>query len=248
MANTTTRKRATAKKTDETKQAKARQVEEVVEAEERVEEAVAEMPIEKEEKQSVVNESQAEIDSLKEQIEQLKALLKEQAKSPAVAIKEEERVWFLWLANVADYNVLTIGDHGQYGRIVGSVGTFYVPKNELSRVMDAAFRHYMENRWLIVTSGLTEEERIALDVNYKDGEVMDEKMFRRIADMGKDLLDIYPNLCEEHKRMVAGKMHEAYESGKKMNRQLIVDLNSIYPCEAYKDIIERMNEAELGHK
>lgn len=248
MANTTTRKRATAKKTDETKQAKARQVEEVVETEERVEEAVATVRIGKEEKPIVKDSREVEIESLKEQIEQLKAMLQAQAQAPKASAKEEERVWFLWLANVADYNILTIGDHGQYGRIVGSVGTFYVPKNELSRVMDAAFRHYMENRWLIVTSGLTEEERIALDVNYKDGEVMDEKMFRRIADMGKDLLDIYPNLCEEHKRMVAVKMHEAFESGKKMNRQLIVDLNGIYPCEAYKDIIERMNEAELGHK
>ena len=191
-----------------------------------------------------------EIENLKAQIEQLKQLVATQAaQAPqqiVVSTDNSERVWFLWMADVADDNVTLIGEHGEYGRIVGKTGTFYVPKNDLSRILDTANRYYLEQRWMIAIDGLTDEEREALGVDYKEGELLDRKAFAKITELGDQLLEIFPALCQSHKDMVASRFHEAYENGKKLNRQLIVELNKIYNSPAFVDIIERMNAEELG--
>ena len=191
-----------------------------------------------------------EIENLKAQIEQLKQLVATQAAQASqqivVSTDNSERVWFLWMADVADDNVTLIGEHGEYGRIVGKTGTFYVPKNDLSRILDTANRYDLEQRWMIAIDGLTDEEREALGVDYKEGELLDRKAFAKITDLGDQLLEIFPALCQSHKDMVASRFHEAYENGKKLNRQLIVELNKIYNSPAFVDIIERMNAEELG--
>lgn len=193
----------------------------------------------------------SEIELLKEQIELLKAQL-EQAKTvqPQIVVAAPdngERVHFLWQAEVADDNIVEFGDGGMYGRIVGKTGSFYVPKNDLSRVLSALNRLFLEKRWLIILSGLTEEEREALGVDYKDGEILDKKAFQKIVELSKDeLLEIYPELCDSHKEMVAKRFYEAYLNGVVIDRETIVALNNIAPVEAFKEIITRMNEADLG--
>ena len=198
----------------------------------------------------VTDRRDEQIEALKAQIEQLKQLVAQQAAQPpqqiVVSTDNSERVWFLWMADVADDNVTLIGEHGEYGRIVGKVGTFYVPKNDLSRILDTANRYYLEQRWMIVVDGLTDEEREALGVDYKEGELLDRKAFMKITELGDTLLEIFPALCTSHKDMVASRFHEAYESGKKLYRPLIVELNKIYNSPAFVDIIERMNAEELG--
>ena len=253
MANTTTRK-TTTKKTNETKQTKTRQAKAVAEVEESkavepVAEETATVRVESKEAK-VVDQKEIEIENLKAQIEQLKQLVSEaQTQTPQqiiVSADSGERVWFLWMADVADDNVTLIGEHGEYGRIVGKTGSFYVPKNDLSRVLDTANRYYLQNRWMIVVSGLDEDEREALGVNYKEGELLDQKAFTRITELDHDtLFEIFPALCESHKEMIASRYHEAYENGKKINRQTVLDLNKIFPSPAFTDIIERMNEEEL---
>lgn len=205
---------------------------------------------ENEEKVFIVNRRDEEIADLKAQIEQLQQLVAtqstQQPQQIVVSADSSERVWFLWMADVADDNVTLIGEHGEYGRIVGKVGTFYVPKNDLSRILDTANRYYIEQRWMIVVDGLTDEEREALGVDYKEGELLDRKAFAKITELGDTLLEIFPALCESHKDMVASRFHEAYESGKKLNRNQIIELNKMYNSPAFVDIIERMNAAELG--
>lgn len=197
-------------------------------------------------KGEIADQRDIEIENLKAQIEQLKQLMATQSQQIIVSTDNSERVWFLWMADVADDNVTLIGEHGEYGRIVGKTGTFYVPKNDLSRILDTANRYYLEQRWMIVIDGLTEEEREALGVNYKEGELLDRKAFAKITELGDELLEIFPALCESHKDMVASRFHEAYESGKKLNRNQIIELNKMYNSPAFVDIIERMNAAELG--
>ena len=185
-----------------------------------------------------------EIENLKAQIEQMKQLMAEQAARPqqiVVTQDNSERVWFRWMADVSDDNTVYIGENGQFGRIVGKTGTTYVPKNELSRVLDSSIRYYLEHRWLIVISGLNEEEREALGVNYKPGELLDENAFRKLAELGEELIEIYPALCDAHKEMVASFLHEAYEDGKRVDRNVIVELNQIHSDPALIDIIEQMN-------
>jgi len=267
----TTKKTSTAKKADGTKKtttrtrttAKAKEVKPVpIMGEDVVEEATVEVKAEAvpEIKEEVVTEAKVvveekpdkrdiEIENLKAQIEQMKQLMAQQSAQPqqiVVTTDNSERVWFLWLADVSDDNQILIGENGQYGRIVGKTGTFYVPKNDISRVMDSAIRYYLQNRWLIITSGLTEEEREALGVNYKEGELLDEKAFRRMTEMGKELLDIFPSLCDAHKEMVASRYHEDYMMNKKIDRNMVVELNRLYPSVAFKDILEDMNFKEAN--
>ena len=223
-------------------------------AEEVKEQAVVSEEVKTAEKKAVKAEAKpdkkdVEIENLKTQIEQLKQLMAQQAAQPqqiVVTTDNSERVWFLWIADVADDNQILIGENGQYGRIVGKTGTFYVPKNDISRVMDSSVRYFLENRWLIITSGLTDEEREALGVAYKEGEILDEKAFRRISAMGEELLEIFPTLCDAHKDMVASRYHEDYVSGKKIDRNMVVALNKIYPSIGFKDIIDDMNFKEAN--
>ena len=228
---------------------------EVKEEPKAVEEAKTEEVVEEVKKprtvKKTVDQKDEEIENLKAQVEQLKQLMAQQSAQPqqiVVTTDNSERVWFLWLADVADDNQILIGDSGQYGRIIGKTGTFYVPKNDLSRVLDSAVRYYLQMRWMIVVSGLSEEEREALGVNYREGELLDERAFRRITEMGDELLEIYPALCDSHKDMVASRYHEDYMSHKPIDRNMVVKLNKIYPSPAFKDILEDMNEKEASGK
>lgn len=194
-----------------------------------------------------------EIALLKEQIALLKAELEASKNAqPQIVVATPdngERVHLLWQAEVSDDNIVEFGDHGMYGRIVGKTGSIYVPKNDLSRVLDSLNRYFLDKRWLIIVSGLTDEEREALGVAYKEGEILDKKAFSKLLDLEKDeLLEIYPELCESHKEMIAKRFYEAYTSGKPVKRDIVVALNNIAPVEAFKAIINGMNEADLGDK
>ena len=192
-------------------------------------------------------ESASEIELLKAQIEELKAQLQQSAVAPvqAVLVDPGEKVHLLWQAPVMDENVLLIGDNGAYGRITGKSGSAFIPKSELSRILDSAMRSFIDRRWMIVVSGLDEEERESLGVNYKEGEVLDKKAFENMIKLGDQMLEIYPSLCDEHKAIVAKTFYEAYQNKKFVKRDLVVALNKIKPEPAFKKIIEEMNEADL---
>lgn len=160
---------------------------------------------------------------------------------------DTEKVHFLWQAEVADDNVTRFGEGGMYGQIVGKTGSFYVPKSELSRVLTERNRVFMKRRWLIVVSGLDAEEREALGVDYKDGEILDKRAFSKMVDLGDELLAIYPKLCDGHKKMVAQRWAEAYEAGNpNVTRERTVKLNEMSKAAGsargdFIGIIERMN-------
>jgi len=163
---------------------------------------------------------------------------------------DTEMVHFLWMAPVADDNVVFFGEGGIYGQVVGKTGSFYVPKRDLSRVLTEINRVFMARRWLIVVSGLSEEEREALGVNYREGELLDRQVFTRIVEFGEEMLEIYPKLCDGHKKMVAQGYAEAYENGDThVTREIVVRLNEMSktaekPRGDFVRIIERMNERE----
>lgn len=160
---------------------------------------------------------------------------------------DTEKVHFLWQAEVADDNIVRFGEGGMYGQIVGKTGSFYVPKSELSRVLTERNRVFLKRRWLIVVSGLDKEEREALGVDYQDGEILDQKAFQKMVELGDKLLDIYPKLCDGHKKMVAQRWAEAYEEGNpNVTRERTVKLNEMSKAAGstrgdFIGIIERMN-------
>ena len=201
-----------------------------------------------------VTDEQSEIEMLKAQIAELqKAIANASANATSTATTVAgtvPKVQFLWQAEVADENVITFGDHGEYGRVVGKTGTFFCPKDELSRILTTRNTYFLKKRWLIVLSGLDEDERVSLGVDYKEGELLDRKAFAKMIDLGEEMLNIYPNLCEGHKAMVAQRYAEAYDKGNKnITRDLITKLNQLSKDSGsakgdFVSIIEKMNAKE----
>lgn len=200
----------------------------------------------------------SEADALREQNEllrkQLEAMQKQMeslAKPQVVQVMADtEKVHFLWQAEVSDSNVVHFGDGGMYGRIVGKTGSFYVPKSDLSRVLTEVNRLHLKRRWLIIVSGLDDEERVALGVDYKEGELLDKTAFAKMVDLGDAILEIYPNLCDGHKKMVAQRYAEAFhKNNPNVTRERILALNAMSKEAGsekgdFTPIIEMMNQRD----
>ena len=182
--------------------------------------------------------------------EALKNIPKQAAPQIVQVSTSAEQVHFLWMAPVADDNVVQFGDGGMYGNIVGKTGSFYVPKPDLSRILTEMNRRFMAQRWLLVVSGLSDEEREALGVDYKPGEVLDKKALAKLVELGDELLNIYPALCEGHKVMAAQMYADAYRQGSRyVTRERTVKLNALSKRKGHEKgdfiaIIEDMNEKD----
>lgn len=189
---------------------------------------------------------------LQKQIEMLQMQMTTMAQPHVIQVAADtEKVHFLWQAPVADDNVVLFGEGGMYGRITGKTGSFFVPKSELSRILDAMTRLFLQERWLIVVDGLTQDEREALGVDYKDGEVLDKRAFAKMIDLGDEILDIFPRLCDSHKEMVGQRFYEAWQAGNpNVTRERVVELLRMSKSEGkeikgFAAIIEEMNERDL---
>lgn len=132
---------------------------------------------------------------------------------------DTEKVTLRWCAPVADDNLAVFGPNGMYGTVTGKNGTVMVPKSEWSRFYDETARRLIERRWLVVLSGMTDDERAVYHCAYRKGEVLDEKAFRCAVTMGDKLLDIFDDLCTEHQEMVAKAYYDAWERGRGKRRQ-----------------------------
>ena len=138
------------------------------------------------------------------------------------AVPERERVNLLWQAPVMPENVEEFGPNGRYARITGPTGGFFVPKDEFSLIVDSRVRMYLERRWLIVLSGLTDEEREIYGVAYKPGEYLTKTAFAKLTEQGDKLLEIYPALCPGNRKIVAGAVYTGWREGNKhVNRGLV---------------------------
>ena len=233
------------KKTRRRRKVQEEQPVEPVETVETVEEEVAPA--------NATSATEAEVLLLKEQnrllmaqMEELKAQISNARPQVIQLAPDTERVEFLWIAPVADENELLIAN-GLYGKITGKTGNFSVPKNELSRMMDAEMRKYIEDRWLIVLGGMDENERKMYGVDYKPGEVLDKEAFLGMLNLGKDIVGIYQNLCDASKDVVAKMYYEAWidpVKKSKVHRATVVEMNKIASKPGLKAIIEGMNKAD----
>lgn len=219
------------------------------------------------EKTAAPAESRDELDKLKAQYEAQMAAMREEMAAQMAAMKEAltaaqkpqvvqvtastEQVHFLWMADVANDNVQDFGPGGMYGRIIGPLGEFFVPKNDLSRILDNITRMCLDRRWLIVVDGLNEDEREAFGVNYNEGELLDRKAFAKMIELGDKMLEIFPKLCEGHKEMVARRYYEAWkDKNPAVHRDTVAELNRMAKAAGMKDnafsaIIEGMNAEQV---
>ena len=200
------------------------------------------------------SEKDKQIEALKKQIEELSQKIANANVQSIVKVMDTEKVHFLWQAEVADDNILYLGEGGRYGRIVGKTGEVFIPKNELSNVLDEKTRWYIDNRWLLILDGLTEEERKAYNADYSEGEILDKKAFSKLVEMGDKILEIYPKLCKAHKEVISKRYVEAYENNSPfVTREIVVKLNELSKANGKKtgdfvSIIERMNQKDLGEE
>lgn len=223
----------------------------------------AELPPEEEVKEKTEQEPETQAlemaelrrknEELAEQVKDLREEMEKRSVPTVVQVSADaERVHFLWQAEVANENIKTFGDGGMFGRIVGKTGSFYVPKSDLARVMDAENRLFLDKRWLIVVSGLDEEEREALGVNYHDGELLDRRAFEKMVELGDELLELYPELCEGHKVMVAQRYREAFDRGSPyVTRERVTALRDMAQAahitpNPFTSILQEMNKREAG--
>lgn len=201
-----------------------------------------------------LNEDKAEIASLRAMIEQLQQQLAQKNQQPSIiqVLGDQEKVVMLFQAEVADDNLAVFGPNGMYGQVTGKTGKVIVPKGEWSRFYNESVRSMIRRRWLIVLSGMTDDERQLYDCSYREGELLEAGVFNRLLDMGWELTEIFPQLCRDHQEMVARRFVSAWMDGDKRaaDRELIVKLNELSKQDGQKGlftrIIEGMNAQDAG--
>ena len=191
------------------------------------------------------------IQELEQQVSEMREML-ERMQSPQVVqvTASTEKVTLRFQSECSDENTASFGPNGIYGQITGKTGTLTVPKTEWSRFLTSPVRYLLDTRQLIVLSGLSEEEMDLYGVNYREGELLDRKAFMKLLDLGDELLEIFPGLCDSHKQMIAKRFLDAYVNGdpRAMNRDLIVKLNDLSKAGGKKGlfnaIIKDMNKQD----
>lgn len=205
------------------------------------------------EKTSAVKETPSEKDdeiaALRAMVAKLQEQISQQAQQPSIiqVMGDQEKVVMMFQAEVADDNLAVFGANGMYGQVTGKTGKVIVPKNEWSRFYNESVRGMINRRWLIVLSGLTDDERQLYGCKYRDGELLESGVFNGMLDMGDELLSIFPMLCSDHQEMVARRYVSAWMDGdpRANKRDLIVKLNELSKAGRKKGlftkIIEEMN-------
>lgn len=188
----------------------------------------------------------AEIAALRAMIEQLRQQLDQKNQQPSIiqVLGDQEKVVMLFQAEVADDNLAVFGPNGMYGQVTGKTGKVIVPKSEWSRFYNESVRSMIRRRWLIVLSGMTDDERQLYDCSYREGELLEAGVFNRLLDMGDELTGIFPHLCRDHQEMVARRFVSAWMDGdaRTNNRELIVKLNELSKQDGQKGLFTRIIE------
>lgn len=181
---------------------------------------------------------ESEVEALRRELAQLKAQLGKAA---------DGVVELTFLASVSPNNVCSLGD---YGSLNGVGGYIEIPRKEFGgRFMTPVVRSLLQDRSLIVCSGLSEEERKRYGVDYREGELLDMSAFDRLLDMPPaELNKLFTKLCPEHKEFAATRFITAYEKGdNRVSREKIEALNDISkeinPKGMFRPILDGMNKA-----
>lgn len=150
-------------------------------------------------------------------------------------------------------NYIQFGVEARYGSITGAFQLKTVTKEQfLGDFRDAFVQMLLAERKLIVLDGLTDEERVAYGVDYKDGEFLTEKQFRNMLTNTDALLEAYPKLCDGYKQMVATQITTAFEKkDPRVTRKLVAALNKLSKKDGqdsrgdFAHVLEAMKADEL---
>ncbi len=150
-------------------------------------------------------------------------------------------------------NYIQFGVEARYGSITGAFQLKTVTKEQfLGDFRDAFVQMLLAERKLIVLDGLTDEERVAYGVDYKDGEFLTERQFRNMLTNTDALLEAYPKLCDGYKQMVATQITTAFEKkDPRVTRKLVAALNKLSKKDGqdshgdFAHVLEAMKADEL---
>ena len=126
----------------------------------------------------------------------------------ANTVRAEEYVTLMYLGNIAEGTVVTMGKLGQFYK---SGDTRDIPKRDFLQNMDIRLSKMLEKRQILVLSGLDERERERYGLLYKDGEILSRDQFEAILSYSDAMIaEVFSTLCKEHQKIVAEKIMNAY--------------------------------------
>lgn len=160
----------------------------------------------KSEKKPVKREyTEAEIQAIV--AEAVKNALAEQKK----ADDPDGMVTLLFLGGIAPGTTVTLDG---MGRIPRDGNTLTVTKRDFFQNLGAQTDLLLRKRKLIVTDGLTDEERERYGVLYKDNELLSATVYQKLPDYDTERLSgIYEKLCPEHRELVRRVLHTGAMNG-----------------------------------
>ena len=182
-------------------------------------------PANKEEKTYSAEEVSAIVNKA---VQEAMANFKAQNSTPVQTVLKVEMVTLLYLGTFAAGTTVALG---KLGSITKAGNTLSVSKDLFLQsmgipVVDALLR----KRELLVIDGLTDEERERFNLAYKKGEILTQKAFYAIMDFPKDeIINIYKQLCKEHKILVAQLYKDAYfeRNDSRVNIDTVKELNKV---------------------
>lgn len=157
----------------------------------------------------VSDEKTAEPTFTREQVEEMIAAAVKKATEGASRRSDDDMVTMLYLAEVSPDDTLILPGYGS----LRPHGYLQVPKREFgSKFMSTLARKLIDRRFLIVVSGLDEEEQERWNCRYKPGEILSEKVFDKMLQMPIDeLCEIFRHLCREHRQFIVTRFITAAE-------------------------------------
>lgn len=120
-------------------------------------------------------------------------------------------VTLLFLGGIAPGTTVTLDG---MGRIPRDGNTLTVTKRDFFQNLGAQTDLLLRKRKLIVTDGLTDEERERYGVLYKDNELLSAAVYQKLPDYDTERLSgIYEKLCPEHRELVRRVLHTGAMDG-----------------------------------
>lgn len=156
----------------------------------------------------------------------LKQELAEAKAAAAAPAATDGVVTIMMMAECNKNNILELKGYG----ILRPNSYLEIPKKEFGgKFMTHLARQLIDRRHILVVNGLTKDERVRWNCDYKPGEVLDEYLFDHLLDLPiSRLVELFPQLCDEHKMFVVRRFITAQEN--KDNRLSLEKIEAMNRC------------------
>ena len=154
-------------------------------------------------------------------------IIEKPTQTPIIQVEKVEKVVLLFAGEVAKGTTVWLGN--ELGSINGSFNTVEVDKKDFIQKRSLIVDKMLKKRQLIVLSGLTEEEKKRYGLDYKDGEILTTELRDNLLNLPIDkLINVFTNLCLEHKKIVATVFIDEYEQNNPLiTQEKVKELNKI---------------------